>query len=58
MIMAAQALVADFLATFEEFPPAQRPQSFNIDQIIEKMEAAGWPTHDDERLHRPRLLDG
>ena len=41
MIIAAQALVADFLATFEEFPPVQRPQSFNIDQILEKMEAAG-----------------
>jgi arylsulfatase A-like enzyme len=41
MIIAAQSLVAEFVASFAEFPPIQRPQSFNIDQIIEKMEAAG-----------------
>jgi hypothetical protein len=28
MIMAAQAIVADFLATFEEFPPRQKAASF------------------------------
>ncbi|HEY3207892.1 MAG TPA: hypothetical protein VGJ58_13150, partial [Gaiellaceae bacterium] len=40
MILAAQALVADFLATFEEFPPRQKAASFTIDQAPEKMEAA------------------
>jgi arylsulfatase len=40
MILAAQALVADFLATFEEFPPRQKAASFTIDQALEKMEEA------------------
>ena len=30
--------VAQYLATFKEFPPPQRPASFTIDQIIEKMQ--------------------
>jgi arylsulfatase A-like enzyme len=36
--IASQAIVAPFLATFKEFPPSQRPSSFSIDQLIEKME--------------------
>ena len=32
------ALAAKFLATFKEYPPSQRPSSFSIDQIVEKME--------------------
>jgi arylsulfatase len=40
MILAAQALVADFLTTFEEFPPRQKAASFTIDQALEKMEEA------------------
>ena len=34
----ANDTVAKFLATFKEFPPSQRPQSFSIDQIVEKMQ--------------------
>jgi len=34
----AQVYVADFLATFKEFPPAQRPPSFGIDQIVQKLQ--------------------
>jgi len=33
----AQAEAAEFLATFKEFPPAQRPDSFSIDQIQESL---------------------
>ncbi|MGH6834467.1 MAG: arylsulfatase [Methylocella sp.] len=33
----AQALTAEFLATFKEFPPSQRPASFTIDQAMEKL---------------------
>jgi hypothetical protein len=40
MIMAAQALVAQFLATFKEFPPRQKAASFIIDQAMEKMESS------------------
>ena len=37
MILAAQALVAEFLATFKDFPPRQKAASFTIDQALEKM---------------------
>ncbi len=33
----AQQGVAQFLATFKEFPPRQRPASFTIDQVMEMM---------------------
>jgi arylsulfatase len=35
---ASQPLVAKFLATFKDYPPSQRPSSFSIDQIVEKMQ--------------------
>jgi arylsulfatase len=34
----SQPVVAKFLTTFKEYPPSQRPSSFSIDQIVEKME--------------------
>jgi arylsulfatase len=40
LILAAQAIVAEFLATFAEFPPRQKAPSFTIDQALEKMVAA------------------
>ena len=40
LILAAQALVTEFLATFKEFPPRQKAASFTIDQAMEKMETA------------------
>ena len=36
LLVPAQALVSQFLKTFEEFPPRQRPASFSIDQALEK----------------------
>ena len=33
-----QAYVAQFLATFQEFPPRQEPGSFSIDKVMEKMQ--------------------
>ena len=33
----AQAGVAQFLATFKDFPPRQRAASFTIDQAMEKL---------------------
>jgi arylsulfatase len=33
----AQAGVAEFLATFKEFPPRQKAASFSLDQVLEKM---------------------
>ncbi len=32
-----QAIVAKFIATFKEFPPRQKPQSFSVDQIMEQL---------------------
>ncbi len=40
LILAGQKLVADFLASFAEFPPRQKAASFTIDQIMDKMESA------------------
>jgi len=36
--IASQSVVAPFLATFKEYPPSQRPSSFSIDQLVEKMQ--------------------
>jgi arylsulfatase len=41
MIMAAQAIVQPFLATFKEFPPRQKAASFTLDDALAKMAAAG-----------------
>jgi arylsulfatase len=32
----AQAIVGEFLKTFQEFPPRQKPASFSIDQALDK----------------------
>ena len=36
LLVPAQAIVSEFLKTFEEFPPRQTPASFSIDQALEK----------------------
>ena len=40
LLVPAQAFVANFLATFQEFPPRQKPSSFTIDQVLESMQRA------------------
>jgi arylsulfatase len=40
LLVPAQAIVAEFLATFKEFPPRQKSASFSLDQVIEKMTEA------------------
>ncbi len=40
VMVPAQAFVARFLATFQEFPPRQKPASFTIDQVMEKLQPA------------------
>ena len=37
MIVPAQALVAQFVATFKDFPPRQKPSSFSVDEVLKKM---------------------
>jgi len=41
LFLPAQAIVADFLKTFGEFPPRQKAVSFTIDQVLEKLERQG-----------------
>jgi len=37
LLVPAQTYVGNFLATFKEFPPRQKPASFSLDQVMEKM---------------------
>jgi hypothetical protein len=39
LLVPAQAFVAQFLATFQEFPPRQKAASFSVQQVLEKMTA-------------------
>jgi arylsulfatase A-like enzyme len=36
--IASQSIAGKFLATFKDYPPSQRPSSFSIDQLVEKMQ--------------------
>ena len=38
LLVPAQKYVGQFLATFREFPPRQKPASFSIDQVMERMQ--------------------
>ena len=40
LVLAASALVGQFLETFREFPPRQKAASFTIDQAVAKLEAS------------------
>ena len=39
-VSAAGVIATDFLKTFLDFPPRQEPGSFNVDRIVENLEAA------------------
>jgi arylsulfatase len=34
----AQALVGQFIETFRDYPPRQKPSTFNLDEVLEKMQ--------------------
>ncbi|MEB3257136.1 MAG: arylsulfatase, partial [Cyanobacteriota bacterium] len=36
-LVPAQTIVAEFLATFREFPPRQKAASFSLEDVMEKM---------------------
>jgi hypothetical protein len=36
----AQALAAEQIQSFKEFPPRQEPAAFNLDRVLEKMQEA------------------
>ncbi len=37
LLVPAQSIVGDFLATFKEFPPRQKSASFTLDRVMEKL---------------------
>jgi len=37
VLVPAQAIVGQYLATFQEFPPRQKPGSFSVDQALQKL---------------------
>jgi arylsulfatase A-like enzyme len=39
VLVPAQAYVAKWLTSFQEFPPRQKPASFSIDDVMKKLEA-------------------
>jgi len=41
LFVPAQTYVAKFLETFKEFPPRQKPASFSLDKVLEKMQTPG-----------------
>jgi arylsulfatase A-like enzyme len=41
LLVPAQAYVANFLATFKEFPPRMKAASFSLDQVLEQMQSGG-----------------
>ena len=41
VMVSAQAFVAQHIATYKEYPPRQKPGSFNLDRVLEKLQEAG-----------------
>ena len=41
LLVPAQAYVAQFLQTFQEYPPRQKAASFSLDQVMEKLQPKG-----------------
>ena len=37
VLVPAQTIVGQYLASFQEFPPRQEPGSFSVDQVMEKL---------------------
>jgi arylsulfatase len=36
-VVPTQAIVGQFIATFRDLPPRQRPSSFSVDQIMDRI---------------------
>jgi arylsulfatase len=41
LLVPAQAYVAEFLKTFQEYPPRQKAASFTLDQVMESLVPEG-----------------
>jgi arylsulfatase len=40
LIVPAQAIAAKWLESFKDFPPRQKPASFSLSEVMDKMERA------------------
>jgi len=45
LLVPAQSYVGEFLATFEEFPPRQKPASFSLEQVMQALETGAMGAH-------------
>ena len=41
LLVPAQAFVGDHLKTYIDFPPRQKPGSFALDQVLQKLQEGG-----------------
>ena len=41
LLVPAQAFVGKFLGTFKDYPPRQKPASFSLDKVLEKLQSGG-----------------
>ena len=41
LLVPAQVYVGNFLKTFKKFPPRQKPASFSLSKVMEKMQSSG-----------------
>jgi hypothetical protein len=42
LIIPGQAAAAEWLGSFKEFPPRQKPASFNLDELMRKVTEKCW----------------
>ena len=45
LIYGMQAVVAQQIAAFEQFPPRQKPAAFNLDAVLRQLEEASSSSH-------------
>ena len=45
LLVPAQGFVAQWIQSFKDFPPSQKPASFSIDQVMEKLEVSAQKNH-------------
>lgn len=45
LLVPAQAYVAQFIGTFQEYPPRQKPGSFNLDRVLQSLQKGSGSTN-------------
>jgi len=41
LVLASQSVIADFMASFKDFPPRQKAATYTIGEAMEKMQLVG-----------------